>query len=531
MYDRARDAGRACRRTKERAGTLASGMREANPSMSYLPCKAGTVERRRRQAETASSARKRRPTARAAACLGAAMLLHAGAAELTVDFSQTHGMIRPLHGVNLGPLCYRGTVDLSAYHRQLGVPLTRLHDVVWVNADAVDISTIFRDFRNDPARAESFDFAATDDYIQAIRNVGSEIVYRLGESIEHTPRKYRVHPPADPDKWAAVCLGIIRHYNEGWADGFRHGIRYWEIWNEPDVRPAMWTGTDEQYLRLYEVAAKAIKARFPEVKVGGPALGGTGEFDGDAFKPTSFATNFLAYCRAHQAPLDFLSWHRYTRYPWDLPRRAKAMRRLLNEHGFTETESHLNEWNYLPRDDWRPMLKDGQGAPREQWYGEMGGPAGAAFAACGLMLLQDAPLDAANFYTGEIQGFGLFNIHGVPKKSFHAFHAFRRLLDSPARVRSEGAIEGQTAMLAGRRTDGAGAAVLVANFGRPAGRADLAVRNLPWAGASRFEVLTVDADHDLEQTAAGEAADGHIPVPLPLPSVVLVTLCPADAPP
>jgi hypothetical protein len=73
------------------------------------------------------------------------------AAELTVDFSQTNGVIRPLHGVNLGPLCYRGMVDLSAYNRELGVPLTRLHDVVWVNYDAVDISTIFRDFRNDPA--------------------------------------------------------------------------------------------------------------------------------------------------------------------------------------------------------------------------------------------------------------------------------------------------------------------------------------------------------------------------------------------
>ena len=41
------------------------------------------------------------------------------AAELTVDFSQTNGVIRPLHGVNLGPLCYRGLVDLSAYHREL----------------------------------------------------------------------------------------------------------------------------------------------------------------------------------------------------------------------------------------------------------------------------------------------------------------------------------------------------------------------------------------------------------------------------
>ena len=139
------------------------------------------------------------------------------AAELTVDFSKTNGLIRPLHGVNLGPLCYRGMVDLSEYHRELRLPLTRLHDVVWVNADAVDISTIFRDFRNDPAKPGSYEFAATDDYLTAIVQAGSPILYRLGESIEHTPRKYRVHPPADFAKWAEICCGLIRHYKIGRA--------------------------------------------------------------------------------------------------------------------------------------------------------------------------------------------------------------------------------------------------------------------------------------------------------------------------
>ena len=75
--------------------------------------------------------------------LGLLLTIPAFAAKLTVDFSKTNGVIRPLHGVNLGPLCYRGMVDLSAYHRELALPLTRLHDVVWVNYDAVDISTIF----------------------------------------------------------------------------------------------------------------------------------------------------------------------------------------------------------------------------------------------------------------------------------------------------------------------------------------------------------------------------------------------------
>jgi hypothetical protein len=85
-----------------------------------------------------------------------------------------------------------------------------------------------------------------------------------------------VHPPKDFDRWARVCVNIIRHYNEGWADGFRHNIRYWEIWNEPDLMPPspMWTGTAEEYFRLYAVAAEAIKAHDSALKVGGRALAG-----------------------------------------------------------------------------------------------------------------------------------------------------------------------------------------------------------------------------------------------------------------
>ncbi len=96
----------------------------------------------------------------------------------------------------------------------------------------------------------------------------AEPVYRLGESIEHTSVKRHVHPPADMEKWAAVCLGIIRPYLEGWANGFHHNIRYWEMWNEPENRPTMWSGTDDDYLRLYRTAATAIKKQFPSLQVG-----------------------------------------------------------------------------------------------------------------------------------------------------------------------------------------------------------------------------------------------------------------------
>ncbi|HEY3282336.1 MAG TPA: hypothetical protein VGN26_08700 [Armatimonadota bacterium] len=467
-----------------------------------------------------------------------------GAQEVQVDFGKPLGQVRPLHGVNGGPLCYRGTVDLSAYHKELGIPLTRLHDVPWVNAEAVDIHTLFPDFRRDPDDPSSYDFRQTDDYIDAILKVGSRVVYRLGESIEHTSRKYHVNPPADPEKWARVCLGVVRHYNDGWAGGFHHGIRYWEIWNEPDVRPAMWTGTDEEFLHLYEVTARALKTAYPNLRVGGPAIGGSGEYQGDTFQPSPFLTRFLTFCRDNKVPLDFFSWHRYTSDPRSLPRQARAVRKLLDEYGFAGTESHLNEWNYLPGDDWGPLLKEGQGPARDRWYARMGSEEGAAFATAGLLLLQDAPVDAANYYTGEVQGFGLFNFSGTPKKSFYAFKAFRELLDTPNRVALQAPAEGSWAAIAGLSADRASASVMLSHWGVvPAGNRGsaepvrqppparerppvLSLSHLPWTGDTVAEVFAVDATHNLErlsrQVLTGDSP--HLELPAAAPTVLLVRL-------
>src|SRR4051794_26454485 len=155
----------------------------------------------------------------------------AAPSEISVDCSKVIGTIRPLHGGNDGPIQFGGLVDLSAFHRELGIPYVRLHDCRWPNGDVVDLHVVFPDSKADPALAESYVFGPTDDCIAAVLRTGARVVYRLGESIEHTPRQYHVHPPADYDRWAAACVGIIRHYNEGWAQGSRAGIQYWEIWN------------------------------------------------------------------------------------------------------------------------------------------------------------------------------------------------------------------------------------------------------------------------------------------------------------
>jgi xylan 1,4-beta-xylosidase len=442
--------------------------------------------------------------------IGAIGMAWAGDVELTIDAAHPNGVVRTLQGVNTGPLHYGDLIDLSDRYREIGVPYTRLHDCHWPVADVVDIHTLFPDFNADPSRVESYDFRRTDDYIQSIIDAGSGVVFRLGENIEHTKRKYHVHPPADADRWAAICVGIVRHYNEGWGHGFRRDIRYWEIWNEPENRPAMWTGNDEQYFQMYTAAAKAIKQSVPGVRVGGPALGYFGRMTGESLEPSPFTLAFLERCKRESAPLDFFSWHTYTSDPWELVRRARAVRRLLDEHGFMRTESHLNEWNFLPSSDWEPMItKDSQ--VRRRWFERLTGAEGAAFTAAVLVLLQNAPVDVANYYSADIHGFGMFTEFGEPKKPFYALKAFKMLADTPLCLPLREPMPAGLAVGAGIDKSRQQVTILASNFGPREERLRLRIAGLRWSGRATCQDFLLDSQHDLTEVSS-RPVTGDVPL-------------------
>jgi hypothetical protein len=460
--------------------------------------------------------------------------LNCAAATIRVDADRKIGRfpygdtVRPIHGINGGPICFGGLVDLSPYHRTLGIPLTRLHDTTWPDRDVVNIHAVFPDFLADPESPASYRFGPTDDFIKAVLATGSKVVYRLGENIEHTPHKYYVHKPANFDRWAAICLGIIRHYNEGWAGGFHHDIRYFEMWNEADLGPLMWDGTSEDYYRLYAVTARAIKARYPKLKVGGPAVVALGKLDGDRLTPCPHLRGFLEYCRKESLPLDFVSWHMYTPDPTAPVRGAIGLRRVLDEYGFKHAESHLNEWNYLPNGDWSPMHAN-DGPRLQKWFEDAGGARGAAFVASVLLGLQDAPLDMANFFSGDTIAWGLFNQYGVPKKTYYAFLAFKALVDHPLRVAAESGIPGEIAAVAGLSPDRHELALVVSNFRRSkanvqAERVEFECSNLPWSGPSEYELLVLDDAHNLESLNKQSVTGPRISIvhDLPAPGVLLL---------
>ncbi len=69
---------------------------------------------------------------------------------ITVDFSKRLGVLKPLHGLNNGPINFGGMLNNSHRYRELGVPWVRLHDPNWPHPREVDVPQIFPDFDADP---------------------------------------------------------------------------------------------------------------------------------------------------------------------------------------------------------------------------------------------------------------------------------------------------------------------------------------------------------------------------------------------
>ena len=290
--------------------------------------------------------------------------------NITANFEKITGKIKPMHGVDQPPSNAEWTY--MHYLKEAGIPYSRLHEVggAFGGNKFVDIPNIFRDFDADETLPESYDFTFTDELIASLIENDVKLFFRLGVTIEnfYFKKAYRVYPPKDYEKWARICEHIIRHYNEGWADGFHYGIEYWEIWNEPEGHKhgehgPMWIGTKEEFFRLYEVASNHLKKCFGDsIKIGGystcdfgmfdafyedpDCVGIEGPYENNAQYHVQYMHDFFKYITSpeHRSPLDYFSWHSYQGVHVALDA-ADYLRRVMAKYGFGDLEAYLTEWN------------------------------------------------------------------------------------------------------------------------------------------------------------------------------------------
>ena len=132
-----------------------------------------------------------------------------------------------MNSVNNGPVSSVRAFSNFNDYKAARIPYARNHDASFYSGFggefSVDVHRIFRDFSRDVNDPDAYSFKSTDDYVKTTYEAGTKVFYRLGAAIEHYEKR-GTYPPADFFKWAQICEHIIRHYTEGWANGFTYDM-------------------------------------------------------------------------------------------------------------------------------------------------------------------------------------------------------------------------------------------------------------------------------------------------------------------
>jgi xylan 1,4-beta-xylosidase len=210
----------------------------------------------------------------------------------------------------------------------------------------------------------SFDFSGIDQLYDAMLARGIKPLVELGFTPEAMAtsklsifywKGLTSHP--EPEAWAALVEAFARHLIE------RYGaaeVRSWpfEVWNEPNL-DGFWERADQKaYFDLYANSARVLKRVDPNLKVGGPSTAGA-----------AWVPEFLAYAKANNVPVDFVTTHTYgvdegfldeygqsdrklSPNPDSIIGDVKRVRKEIDESTYPGIPHYVTEWStsYNPRD-------------------------------------------------------------------------------------------------------------------------------------------------------------------------------------
>ncbi|MFI6819023.1 hypothetical protein ACIBG7_41975 [Nonomuraea sp. NPDC050328] len=295
------------------------------------------------------------------------------------------------------------TAALRTMREEFGVETVRAHAIL---CDDLEV------YREVDGKAVH-DFSKVFEVYDTIMAFGLRPVVELGympRDLATDPSKtvfgYQaiISPPKDYDAWGE----LVRDLTQALADryGLEELVERWafEVWNEANLA-VFWSGTPEEYFRLYDVSAAAVKSVHPGLRVGGPSSAANG-----------WVEELLSHVGKSGAALDFVSTHTYGNAPLD-------WRPALARHGREDTPIWWTEWGPTPT----------------HFHGIGDGPFGATFLLHG-MKSAAGRLDALSHWVASDHfeelgrpprlfhgGFGLLTVGNLRKPRFHALTLAHRL--------------------------------------------------------------------------------------------------------
>jgi len=237
-----------------------------------------------------------------------------------------------------------------------------------------------------------------------------------------------VTPPKDYAKWEALIRNLTQHFTERYGE---EEVKTWyfEVWNEPNLSPGFWSGTQEEYFKLYSYSAKAVKSVNPAYRVGGPGTAGA------AWEP-----EMIDFCSKNNLPIDFISTHSYgvkqgfldehgnsgtvlDKNPMSVSGDVLQSRKEIANSTKPNLELHYTEWSasYTPSDPIHDSYHEASYVLQK--IKQVGNAANSM----SYWVFTDIFEESAPRFTPFHGGFGMLNTQGINKPVFYAYQFMNRL--------------------------------------------------------------------------------------------------------
>ena len=310
--------------------------------------------------------------------------------------------------------------QLTRCHHELGFRYVRFHGLL-----SDDMGTVVRS-----KNALLYSFFNIDQVFDFLLSIGMKPFVELSfmpsalASGSRTVFNYQanVTPPTDYKQWSALINRLVAH----WVDRYgKNNVRDWffEVWNEPNLK-AFWTGTQRDYFKLYKHTAEAIKKVDESLRVGGPATA-----------KSEWVEEFVDFCERNKVPADFISTHQYPTDAFGSDEQDTEIQLYKSQRGIMRQQAQ----DTRRRSGGRPVYYtewNSSSNPRDPLHDE---PYAAAFAVSTIMEARTL-VEGYSFWTfSDIfeenyfpsipfhGGFGLLNIHGIPKPTYRAFQLLHQI--------------------------------------------------------------------------------------------------------
>ncbi|WP_293054029.1 glycoside hydrolase [Paludibacter sp.] len=352
---------------------------------------------------------------------------------INVDFNQTSGPMNTMFKECVGAgranegLRADWQQQLAYVKKECGFKYIRMHGLL-----TDDMAVYTEDGKGNPI----YNYMYVDALYDFLLSIGMKPFVELGFMPNALASgnqtifwwKGNVTPPKDYNKWGDFIRNLAQHFTDRYgADEVK--TWYFEVWNEPNLSPGFWSGTQADYFRLYQYTAKAIKSVNSEYKVGGPGTAGA-----------AWESEMIDYCTKNSIPIDFISTHSYG-----------VKQGFLDEYGVGGTvlskdsmsvsgdvlqshkeiaasskpnlELHYTEWSssYTPADPLHDSYHEAA------YILEKIKQVGNAANSMSYWVFTDIFEESGPRFTPFHGGFGLLNIQGIPKPAFYAYQLMNKL--------------------------------------------------------------------------------------------------------